>query len=491
MIKLILIEDECQMLEQLVKILDWTELGFEITAAFSNGAEALEYIKNNKVDAILSDIKVPHLSGIELTKICFEQYPDIKVALISAYRDFEFAQEAIRYNVINYVTKPIIYDDFRLAMIQLHDAAVKKQQTEFIDDELSLHIQQLFSDYLNNAPIDNNQFLNKLNELGIIINYNCCRCAHINIHINNLTDYLSSVWRKEKERLYNAINNFIPFETKNAYFTLFKYSYDNLEIIALCKVNLSLKEFQIVIDEFILNLNKNLSETLSLDLNISILQIADSINAFKKYDSSGTFIKRQATMILSQLHKHNADDLIKNIDNIYSSLNSNTELKNFFLEYLYNSIFDMLDDDEKELYKSELSKYYKLNPSELYNYIIYLIRKLSVNGVHSENYTINKALEYIEKNISKDITLKDVACYVSLNSDYFSTYFKKHTGFKLIDYISKIRIEKAQKLLKLTNHKITSISEIVGYKDPHYFHRIFKAYTGLTPLEFRNSNRKD
>ena len=121
MYKLIIVEDESQMNHQLTKILDWENIGFEIVATFENGADAIDYINKNHVDAVLTDIRIPIISGVELAKICYTAHPHIKFVFISAFRNFEYARSAIKYNVIDYITKPLTYNDFFNAMLSLYN----------------------------------------------------------------------------------------------------------------------------------------------------------------------------------------------------------------------------------------------------------------------------------------------------------------------------------------------------------------------------------
>lgn len=119
MYKLIIADDDIMMLELFKSAFDWESMGMEIAATFSSAAECLEYLKKNQIDAILTDIRMPHLSGLELAKICSELYPNIGIVITSAYTDFEYAHQAIKYNVIDYVLKPIDDDDFAKAMSRL------------------------------------------------------------------------------------------------------------------------------------------------------------------------------------------------------------------------------------------------------------------------------------------------------------------------------------------------------------------------------------
>ena len=107
------------------------------------------------------------------------------------------------------------------------------------------------------------------------------------------------------------------------------------------------------------------------------------------------------------------------------------------------------------------------------------------------NYSlpVRLACEYIEKNFQEDINLNKISNYVSLSKNYFCNIFKKETGMTIWDYLIRIRMEEAKKMLLETAQKTYEVSEKVGYDDPSYFGRLFKKYTGFTPIEFRDNSR--
>ena len=128
---------------------------------------------------------------------------------------------------------------------------------------------------------------------------------------------------------------------------------------------------------------------------------------------------------------------------------------------------------------------------ELINKAIYNISQNSKQADHinAVNYSlpVRLACEYIEKNFQENINLNKISNYVSLSKNYFCNIFKKETGITIWDYLIRIRMEEAKKMLLETEQKTYEISERVGYDDPSYFGRLFKKYTGFTPMEFRES----
>ena len=128
---------------------------------------------------------------------------------------------------------------------------------------------------------------------------------------------------------------------------------------------------------------------------------------------------------------------------------------------------------------------------ELINKAIYNINQNSrqAGHVNAVNYSlpVRLACEYIDKNYQEDINLNKISNYVSLSKNYFCNIFKKETGITIWDYLIRIRMEEAKRMLLETEQKTYEISERVGYDDPSYFGRLFKKYTGFTPMEFRES----
>lgn len=132
MYRLIIIDDDSFMLKHFVSGYDWNKMGFDICASFTSVQEALEYLKLTPVDAIITDIQMPNMTGLELAGRCVDLYPDIPFILLSAFSNFEYAREAIGYNVIDYLLKPINDSDLKKALskLQTYLDKLKNSKTE-------------------------------------------------------------------------------------------------------------------------------------------------------------------------------------------------------------------------------------------------------------------------------------------------------------------------------------------------------------------------
>lgn len=128
MFKLVLVDDEPMIAEQLSLAYDWHSFEFEPVAFFTSGKAVLNYIEKNPVDALITDVKMPHVTGLDLARICYETYPQIGVVLVSAYRDFDYAHRAIQYNVVDYLLKPICDENFTKTMNKLRTHLINQER---------------------------------------------------------------------------------------------------------------------------------------------------------------------------------------------------------------------------------------------------------------------------------------------------------------------------------------------------------------------------
>ena len=130
MYNIVLVDDDKFVLQQLAECIDWNRFGFNEPKIFSSGESALEHIRKAPVHAVISDIKMDKMSGLELARICKKEYPDLRFAILSAYRDFEYARQAMSYGVNEYIVKPIIYSEFTECIKRLHEAVSQKFESE-------------------------------------------------------------------------------------------------------------------------------------------------------------------------------------------------------------------------------------------------------------------------------------------------------------------------------------------------------------------------
>lgn len=404
MYKLIIVDDEKLELKLLSKMLDWDSYGFNLIGTFSSTSSVIDFVLKNKVDLVITDIRMPGRDGIELASALKNISPKTLTIFISAYTDFEYARNAIRLSVVDYVLKPIVVENVVSAINKAKNLLDSNLNDEDISDLPLLPAQQaVFEYFADNSSFD--KFIQSLKICGFTdISFDSC-AATFKITIDDFSGYLKNNWKYGADKAYYAILNLISCD--EFYYIPVNYMFDTINVIAISKIG--------TFGEFEKSLNSTLAEMCESAETILEVSIKTEIISIGKN-------------ILAELEK------ARNVLN-FPKTESNSEL--------------------------------------------------------SDSTAIQRAINYINANYHRDITLTEIANYVYLSPYHFSRIFKVKTGEKYIDYLSRVRIEKAKELLSQSEMKITDICVKVGYNSKTHFHKMFKLYTGVTPQEYRNSNLKE
>lgn len=154
-LKILLVDDEEQVRKIIAKKIMWEKLGYELIGNVGNGREALELIEVNEPDVVLTDIRMPFMDGLELASRLKEEYPDIKVIIFSGFDEFEYAKQALKYNVIEYILKPVNIEE----MTEI----LRKVRQSIVDDILKKrNIEKLREAYMKGLPVIKERFLTDL-----------------------------------------------------------------------------------------------------------------------------------------------------------------------------------------------------------------------------------------------------------------------------------------------------------------------------------------
>ncbi len=130
MYRVIIADDEPLVRSGLLLLYDWESLGFEITAMFDDGKEVLDYLENNQADVLLLDICMFNVSGLEVAAEVMEKYPKIRVIFLSGHQNFEYARDAIRYRVYDYLLKPFDEEEIQKVFLRIKKELDQEQKDE-------------------------------------------------------------------------------------------------------------------------------------------------------------------------------------------------------------------------------------------------------------------------------------------------------------------------------------------------------------------------
>ncbi|WP_187359428.1 response regulator transcription factor [Paraclostridium bifermentans] len=492
MYKLYLLDDEPFILEGLKYIIDWEEYGFDVVGTSSNGEDGFNFIKNEDVDLIITDIMMPKMTGLELISNLKKINHNAKFIVLSAFQEFQYAKEAISMGAENYLTKPIDEDEL-IQTIEEVKKKIEKIKLEKVDTKIFKN--DLILKLICNR--NNDEVLDRLKLEGVNFNYkNLCvvilefaEGSNINKHILNHIDNLNYeycvnlqnqiliIMDKEsvnKDTLRNLKDDLSSIINEQIYISRGKYvdSIDNLN----CSYQSAkdIHEYKLVypniswIREY-KEKSYNLENIDYIDFNHlkKLLLNKDNKESLNYIESIFSKLKNDENLTVKQIKTKSIEVFL----NVYNYFNDSKIIKglDLYLEKVINSV--NLDQIQIELNNMIKHRQSKLEETD-----------------DSISPIILKLLRNIEKNYSKDLNLKEVSETYNINSIYLGQLFQKETGILFSDYLNNFRVNKAKKLLVETSLKAAEIGELVGYANKNYFYRKFKDIVGITPSEWRKIN---
>jgi len=397
----IICDDEIIARETIRDVISWNSLGFVVVEMFEDGIPALEYLKNNPVDVVLTDIMMPKLSGVELSKIIYKNYPDIKVIIFSAFRDFEHAKAAVHYHVFDYISKPINYDELYISLENLRDVLLSQKLNSYFQAP-SISMQR--ADYLTEAFMtgENLERLSiDLKKTNMTIDLTKCLCSHIFIKLLNYNNFFLKNPQQKKHTFNNVLTNIIPSKMKDNYYTILTTQDNITEIFAVCNKNISLEDFESNIKIFCERLCEDLKEFLNIKAEYEIKQLCHSIQ-----------------------------DINPELSNIYykTKVSNQSDVVDKIIDYLQNHYMEdiTLENLSKEffIYPNRISILFRKNTNRNYNDFLTDIR-------------INKAKQLLRETGEKISVICEAVGYSS--EKYFSRNFKNQVGLSPAEYRKKYR----------------------------------------------------
>jgi two-component system response regulator YesN len=504
MIKMVIADDEILTLDMLEHIIDWTKLGIRIVGKATNGKEAMELIHSENPEILLTDIQMPHIGGIELIKMLAQSHPNLKILILSAYGEFRYAQEAVRYGAAGYLVKPIdeveLEELIELCIDSIHERIAKEQEATY----RKLLITR------NGIP----SIIKKMEIKGIreYHNYRVFIIQADPISDNDqllLEDQLPFI----SERVIHIIRKYISDQSIPGY--LFEFQEKEWICIVEQSDGFAKQMIQLLLAELQLNVVVGVST-----LKESLKKLYEAYNeatdclSYRFLFSSESVLEYEELMLSGSGNSHFQEEVFVQVQSLTEEILAdplgNTDWKNKLTRILhetnhhpdgiYSLLFGMLvrlrmkkwekkiDHADIHPVSFEALKSYK-SLEALLEYLEQSIQQLGHEYEHFSNHgneLVSKAKDYIQAHYNKQITLESICAHISISKNYFSSLFKKETGMNVWDYLTIVRIEYAKKLLVKTTLKNYEIAEQIGYENPSYFTKMFKKLTGSLPHEYRN-----
>lgn len=494
MFKIILVDDEKYIIDHITTITEWDEFNFCLAGTFTSSTRAIEYVKNNPVDIIVTDIRMPILTGIDVAEEIYRYNPNIQIIFLSAFSEFEYAKEALKYSVCSYITKPLNFSELKQAfkIAQTNLMKISVENMPFNKDFNVEKAAKILNEYRLAKDFNSEKIISKLNDSGLQLNGNS-PIAILQIELLDFQKYLDNLYKYEISRFYSSLEKFFIFE--GMYIIPLQYSFDKVELIAISQKH-SIGNFLLDVSFFCRQLSKYCFQYMQLCANVKISNFTNSLGLLKMKTEYEQNVSKPIALIFDNLNNTNHNEVLNVLNTFFNTIGNNLNLAQAFAEALIIKLIEIIDIEtlSDETFSAFFSGIYGAKTtSHIHTAMNCFINNEILPICKSKNSSnnaiaISKAMKYIQDNYFQDITLIDVAHHVFLSSSHFSRLFKKQTGKKYIDYLNYVRIENAKRLLTTTNMKISEISSQVGYSGYTYFLKLFSANTGLTPKEYRIRN---
>jgi len=533
MLKVIIADDERKVCQLIEKIINWKELGFEIIGVGHNGPEVYDLICENKPDVVITDIRMPGFDGLELIKRTKELGISTSFIIISGYRHFEYAQEALKYGVENYLLKPIEEQELKDTLIKIRKQ--NKEEDSKVENEIRVkkqmeeNITKIHWHFINNIIFNNNSEascdVNSINkEYGLNFRRGLFQAIYIKLDNQlstevNVENVLKEIAESTKYVLSNNCFEFVYYLSNSGVMCILNYSYENRQPVV--------KQFKKVFDK-----HKKYIESLlfSFNITIGIGSIEDTIEGVSISISSALdAIKCRITLGLDRIINNDSMDFQRTpvsklltvekklmLENVVETMDKSSfeqcickafDALHLLKNYSPCLVFEVCETTRDIVLKTLKEIGIKIEVLKSFEKEFNMLldngtsEKMIVNNIKSfvssqldlllqeklmqSNRPIRLAKQVILEHYMEAITLEGVAELIHMNASYLSSIFKNDTGINFSDYLINCRIEVAKELLKNTNSKMVEVAEKIGYTDAKYFSKLFKKVVGIKPSEYR------
>lgn len=533
MLKVLIADDEkgiCRLLQYLI---DWTAYGMEIIRVVHTGMDALSCIREEHPDIVITDICMPGYSGIDIIRESKAKNPDIHFIMISGYREFEYARDALKYGADDYLLKPIKKEELTAALCRIINERIETQQSNSSREELLLYVQDTARSFREN-------FIIQLLEGTISPKWLTSSYCREKLHWKFSGDFFLCIAVKvdvPNEKI--SYEERIDFFSKKGILILEQQAAEHkmtcccglkgdvlLAVLNADEKNIS--ETDEILHRLLFQIREHMKQQ-SLHLHITIgkgemvnttsLLISSMQHAVcalweRIMRNSDSIIEYQDSMdccrttlnltdkkrLLKALEISDFPESLHILEEIKSNAGNDRDLSGYgcysLCREIASTVFLGIDlqfpkdalTEEKENLGFCLEN--SVTKADLFNslkqYIQSASDKLKLQKESASSKPIREARNYIAQHFrSPELDLEEVSRAIGFNPSYFSRTFKEETGKKFIEYLTDLRMQESQKLLSETDLPISRIAEMAGYRDDKYFSRAFKKYSGLKPKEYR------
>ena len=534
MIKLLIVDDEPLVQIGIKSMLRWDELGIEVCGTAMNGKAALEMIRQYRPDIVITDIKMPVMNGLELVKICRDEFGPIPLFIIlTSFEEFSLIKEAMSYQAVDYLIKleldpGSLKSSIEKASERLEELKAKEsfRQNQGRPTLLSYH-DKFFMRLLHNLFENRDQFSIQSRDLGLDFSarqYLACHgellsCVSESLDPEGQINLYSSSLQMMREILTKYAGCYAIALDKTRFALIFHFpdeqpemetvlealnngrsmirNYFNVELSAgigepvddPLKISISYQEARQAFnlcspDAPFVPFTQTASSSIRDSFNLAVFK-EDLTRAFEEFDTDALY---DTLTVISQLFAANPQKLLQTMDGACSILYLALSLLPEGEEIL-SGIFSASPDGyrSKRFAESICIKLFK----DVFQIVRWLeqlrdglCEALKTRRKTYKDHVILNVQKYILNHIEEHLSLNEIAAVFGLSPNYLSTLFKKTCSMGFSEYITQRKISRAKPLLLEQDLKIYEVADRLGFESAFYFSKVFKKVEGISPREF-------
>lgn len=532
MLKVFLVEDESVIRDGLRDNIPWEQYGYRFVGEAADGEMALPLIRKTRPDVLITDIKMPFMDGLSLSRIVSKELPEMKIIIISGYDDFEYARQAIEVGVDQFLLKPITRLTLKKTLLEIRDKIEKEMDKNDyqMQYQAEMHIYEQFS---------RRRFMEKLLTGGLPVKEIYEEAAKLSLEITAPCYNLLLFYLQEKnpdfsgERMDEFMrkqDEVILYFLRHPEYLLFRWNASSYGVL------IRGEETQIgeLTEKGLANIRDYCSrqdhlewyvavgspvKRLSLlpecyrqvnhyfafrfimpDLHVlSEVTLEDCLNAQEEQNINSVDPATMAQEVIRDfLENGNESEIYDFVESYLQSISKALKSRMFRAYVVLNIRFTTIAYVEslgvsKEDYMDKIGDYAQemnIEPEKVSAYFVNMLQaafEIREKANRSQNKKmISRALSYIDENYMHDtLSLNTVAAEAEVSANYLSAVFSQSMNKTFVEYVTEKRMENAKRLLKGTTLSSGEIAGRVGYKDSHYFSFVFRKTQGMSPREYR------
>ncbi len=527
----ILVDDEKFVRMELKRLLPWNRYQFELIGEAEDARAAMELIKTGQPDLVITDIRMPEMDGLELILWISRNYPQVVAAVISAYNDFPSVREALRLGAVDYLMKAEANIKTagafleRIGGILEHRSSVRRGQEQLTGNMVCyqrLALESFWRDVLTRAS-DETEIKIRAHQLGIVLEHNWF--GLIFIHVSNYR----ARWGDNQPGFHMALTEEIRTNWEfNWDWNLVDFKRGDFIIIA-SRVDVTPEPGAAQkLKEIAIRLARDAPEKRTTSSSSKVCSFTDlpgsfretrEVNLLRLYHRGGRYLEAGDLLRLREETPPKTSELLATWERILRGIEPDPI--HDFLEAVFQNILprffgpeeawrfalDLINTlrrialehkirpEEEMLGNREPNPLEVLEQAETISDWQIQIEELAGHYVQSAKTSrnlqsvlpIRKALEYIQSNFTRGISLEEVAGYAGVSKSYLSRVFPEYTGEYFSNYLQRLRVERAKELLRFTEDHIYEIAAKVGFWNSRYFSKVFHDMVGTTPADYRRA----